>query len=148
MEISCSWLFFHASTRPPLPGSTRPDCRLPGSTRPDCQAPPGQTADCQAPPGQTARLMHGVFKLSVHPSIRLSVTNLVNTVFWKRMNGFWYQLAQVVHGQEVKGHTRSKPGGGIILERPRVEVVFWFLFVTVITWKHWVIYSKLWNISF
>ena len=79
MEISCSWLFFHASTRPPLPGSTRPDCRLPGSTWPDCQALPGQTArlhqarlqtarihqarlpgstrpDCQAVPGQTARL--------------------------------------------------------------------------------------------
>ena len=34
-----------------------------------------------------------VFKLYVH----CSVTKLVNTILWKRMNRFWYQLAQIVH---------------------------------------------------
>jgi len=32
------------------------------------------------------------------PSVRSSVTNLVNTIFWKRMDQFCHKLAQVVHG--------------------------------------------------
>jgi len=56
----------------------------------------------------------------VRPSFRSSVTKLVNMIFWKWMNRFWCQLAQVVRGartwsdqrwgQEVKvqGQTRLK----------------------------------------
>ena len=34
--------------------------------------------------------------LFVRPSVYLSVTKLVTTIFWKRMNWFWCELAQVV----------------------------------------------------
>jgi len=37
---------------------------------------------------------------STCPSVRLSVPELVNTIFWKRMNQICCKLAQVVHGQE------------------------------------------------
>jgi len=71
-----------------------------------------------------ARLASGGIVFSACPfvclSICLSVTKLVTTVFWKQLNQFWCQLAQMVHGarawngqlwsQEVKaqGHTRPK----------------------------------------
>jgi len=60
-------------------------------------------------PSQTDRQMHYVLDLSVRPSVRLSVclfvglsvcssvTKLVNTIFWKWLNRFWCQLAQVVY---------------------------------------------------
>ena len=35
-------------------------------------------------------------RLFVRSSIRSSVTKLVNTVFWKRLKWFWYQLARMV----------------------------------------------------
>ena len=47
------------------------------------------------PPSQTGR-RHSVLYLSVCPSVRPSVTKLVNTIFWKWMNWFWCKLAQVV----------------------------------------------------
>jgi len=71
---------------------------------------------CLFPPGHTGGRRHYVLDLSV----RWFVTKLVNTMFWKRMNRFWCQLAQVVRGakawndqrwgQEVKcqGQTRPK----------------------------------------
>ena len=35
--------------------------------------------------------------LSVHSSVCLSVTKLVNKIIWKRMNQFWSKPAQVIH---------------------------------------------------
>jgi len=86
-----------------------------------------------------ARHAGGDVVFSTCPSVRPSITKLVNTVFWKRMNQFWCQWAQwsagqgretinfIIYsfsrsGQEVKGqgHTRPKidleSGGGIILD--------------------------------
>jgi len=56
----------------------------------------------------------------VRPSVRSPVCKLMNRKYWKQLNRFWCQLAQVVHearawneqlwGQEVKsqGHTSPK----------------------------------------
>jgi len=50
---------------------------------------------------QTGRQRHRVvrssFCLFIYPPIRLSVNKLVNAIFWKLVNGFWSQLAQMVH---------------------------------------------------
>jgi len=48
---------------------------------------------------------------SVRPSVCPSVTKLVNTIFWKRMNRFRCKFAQV-HGPRGKqGHERASLGG-------------------------------------
>jgi len=75
------------------------------------------------PPGQTGRRRHHVFYLSVCPIVRLSVTELVNTMFWKKMNWCWWKLAEVVTvsrarndqfwGSDVKGQGHKIPLGEI-----------------------------------
>ena len=75
------------------------------------------------PPGHTGRRS---IMFSICPSIRPSVrpsrlstrvfvrfTKLVNAIFWKQMNQFWYQLAQVVYGEGMKWSTRktTRPKG-------------------------------------
>jgi len=52
----------------------------------------------------------------------LLVTKLVNTTFWKRMNWFWYKLAQVVH--RVTGQWRETVNLGV--RRSKVKA----------TWHH------------
>jgi len=60
------------------------------------------TCPLMPPRGQTGRQRHCLLNLPIdsflHPSVHLSVTKLVNTIFWKRMNRFRCQLAQVVLG--------------------------------------------------
>ena len=48
-------------------------------------------------PGQTDRQRQNVLNLSVRLSFCYR-TKLVNTVFWKWLNRFWCQLAQMFHG--------------------------------------------------
>ena len=59
-----------------------------------CQA----SASAARPDWQAEALCFLPVHLSIRPSILLSVTKLVNMIFWRRMNWFWCQLAQVVHG--------------------------------------------------
>jgi len=86
-------------------------------------------------PSQSGRRRNYVLDLFVRRSVRSFVClykKLVNTIFWKRVNRFWCQLAQVVSGQwhemsrskvKVTGCRREirRPGGGIILDHFWVE---------------------------
>jgi len=45
-------------------------------------------------------------------SVRLSVTKLVNTIFWKQLNRFWCCLAWVVHGTRAKTIFGVRRSGG------------------------------------
>ena len=62
----------------------------------------------------------------VRPSVRLSVTKLVNVMFWKRIIQFWCKLVQVVYGAKAwnsqlwgSGSQRS----GFQISRPHKAIV-------------------------
>jgi len=59
------------------------------------------TSMFKSPSSQTARRRLCVLNLSVRTSVRPSVTKLVHTIFWRRMNRLWRKLARVVHGATV-----------------------------------------------
>ena len=48
-------------------------------------------------PGQAGLSETYCFYPPVRSSVRFSVTKLVKTIFWKEMNQFWYELAQILH---------------------------------------------------
>jgi len=98
---------------------------------------------------------------SVHASVRSSVTKLLTTIFWNRINRFWYQSVQVVHeakvwnndgGQEVKGQGYTRPkvdlevGGSTILnnfyDTRMSHIPSWWLSV------FWALYEMFLNSSF
>ena len=79
---------------------------------------------------------HNVLDLSIHSF----VTKLANTIFWKQMNLFWWQLTEVVHrarawnvqlwgsgGQRSRSHEANRFGG---LVEASVSTPFglWYLF--------------------
>jgi len=99
-----------------------------------------------SPPGQTGRWKHYVLTLSnrssVCPSVRSSesVTKLMNTIFWKRVNRFWGHLVQVVHGITAWNDQHREPGGQRYRSRdrfaglPEASSSTPFGWVTSITW--------------
>ena len=63
---------------------------------------------------------HNVLDLSVRPSVRSSVTNLMYTIFWKEMNRFWYKLPKVVyegHERIILGSEGQRSGGNAVVMR-------------------------------
>jgi len=49
--------------------------------------------------GRRRDVLHLSIRLFIHARVvHSSVTKLVNTIFWKWMNQFWCQLAQMVNG--------------------------------------------------
>ena len=72
--------------------------------------------------GRTGRT-HNAFYLTFqcfHLFDHISVTKLVNMIFWKWMNRFWCKVAQVVHGTRTWNRSQKSK-----LHEARVRLVCW-----------------------